>query len=222
MDSGLLPYWTFLIGPFVQEDAAVVAAATFATMAGQSPALAYLAVLAGLILSDVWKYWAGRLARTHSWAKKFSQKPGVLAARDKVVNRLGMTMMTARFVPGTRIPLYVASGFFLAPFWRFFLFMSASAVVYVSLVFSAFFVLGAVAGEAAKAYLPLVGVAVVLTILGVTFLRSRRRRTQAAAVAAAAALEPMALAAETNLAPEAASSVSEPLNQPQPAEDGAR
>jgi len=220
-----LPYWTFVLGPFVQEDAAVVGAATFATMAGKSPVAAFGAVLSGLILSDVWKYWAGRLARTHRFAKKFAEKPGVMAARDNVVNRLGVTLMTARFVPGTRIPLYVASGFFNAPFHRFFLYMSASAVLYVSIVFTAFYALGAVAGEAAKDYLPLVGVVMVATILSITLLRSRGRRRQAAAVAAAAAIEPMALAAanDGSAPPERPAAVEASLSaRPAPAADVAR
>lgn len=217
MNSGWLPYWTLVFGPFVQEDAAVVAAATFASMAGKGPVASYLAVLLGLVLSDVWKYWAGRFARTHKWAKKFAEKPGVMAARESVVNRLGITLMTARFVPGTRIPLYLASGFFNAPFLRFFFYMTASAVAYVTLVFAAFMVLGAVAGEKAKAYLPLVGIVFVTVILGATLLRSRTRRRQAAAVAAAAAIEPMALAVAADGQPLAgrgpeASSISEPLS----------
>lgn len=181
MEAIWLLYGGLLLAPFVQEDAAVVAAATLSGMSGANPAVAYCAVLLGLTLSDVWKYWAGRLARTNAWAKKLADKPGVAAARDSVINRLGITLLTARFVPGTRIPLYLASGFFNAPFLKFFAYMFCSAVLYVSLVFALFRFLGAVAGEQIKAYLPLIGVALILGLVITVLVRRLRNKGKATA-----------------------------------------
>lgn len=189
-------YWGLLLFPFVQEDAAVVSAASVALMGNHSAVLAYCAVLAGLTLSDVWKYWAGRLARKHRWAQAFAAKPGVMAARDKVLNRLGVAMLTARFVPGTRIPLYVASGFFKAPFLPFFAYMFGSAVLYVSIVFGLFIGLGAVAGEGVKHLLPFAAVFVVLSVLSASLLRERAARRRLARVQSEAALGPQPLTDE--------------------------
>lgn len=175
MEAIWLLYGGLVLAPFVQEDAAVVAAATLSGMSGAKPVLSYCAVLLGLTLSDVWKYWAGRLARTNAWAKKLADKPGVAAARDGVINRLGITLLTARFVPGTRIPLYLASGFFNAPFIKFFAYMFSSAVLYVSLVFGLFHVLGEVAGEQAKNYLPLIGIALIVGLVVTVVVRRVRK-----------------------------------------------
>lgn len=175
MEAIWLLYGGLLLAPFVQEDAAVVAAATLSGMSGANGVMSYCAVLLGLTLSDVWKYWAGRLARTNAWAKKLADKPGVAAARDSVINRLGITLLTARFVPGTRIPLYLASGFFNAPFLKFFAYMFSSAVLYVSLVFGLFHVLGAVAGEQVKNYLPLIGLTLIAGLVLTLLVRRLRK-----------------------------------------------
>lgn len=175
MEAIWLLYGGLLLAPFVQEDAAVVAAASLSGMSGANPGVAFGAVLLGLTLSDVWKYWAGRLARTNAWARKLADKPGVAAARESVVRRLGITLLTARFVPGTRIPLYLASGFFNAPFLKFFAYMFSSALLYVSLVFGLFHILGAVVGEQVKNYLPLVGAVLVVGVVGTLILRRLRK-----------------------------------------------
>lgn len=176
-----LVYLGLFLAPFLQEDAAVIGAASLMSMeTGTNPTTAFIVTLLGLTVSDVWKYWAGRLARTQRWAHRFAEKPAVAAAEAKVVGNLGAALMTARFVPGTRIPLYVASGFFKAPFWKFFAFVVASGALYLGLFFAAFEILGAVAGERAKIYLPLIGLAIVLVVVGGPFPKRRLSRAAAA------------------------------------------
>jgi membrane protein DedA with SNARE-associated domain len=205
MNTADLALWGLLLGPFVQEDAAVFSAAGLAMLGGVNAGKAFGAVYLGLILSDVWKYWAGRLARSHSWCRAVAEKPGVAAARDKVVNHLALAMLTARFVPGTRIPLYVASGFFKAPFLLFFVYMAGSGALYVGIVFAAFHLVGEVAGPMLAAYLPVIAGALILAALGVLLWRGRRRGRRAAAAAAVAAMEPMAVAAAGTLEAETSS-----------------
>ena len=72
--------------------------------------------------------------------------------------------MIARFVPGTRIPLYIAAGFFQASFLKFSGFIFLSALIYIGVAFGLFSILGEVAGEEAKKYLPIVA------IIGFVFL----------------------------------------------------
>ena len=97
--SGWSLYAIIFLLPFVQEDAAVIGAAT-ASLAGAGPVLVIFAViLAGLSASDVWKYWLGWAARRYDWAQKFSKKPGVSVAGDLVRDELVKTLFAARFVP---------------------------------------------------------------------------------------------------------------------------
>ena len=72
--------------------------------------------------------------------------------------------MIARFIPGTRIPLYIAAGFFQASFLKFSIFIFVSALIYIGIAFALFNALGEVAGEEAKKYLPIVA------IIGFVFL----------------------------------------------------
>ncbi len=168
-------YLCLLVGPFVQEDAAVIGAASASSIGMGDPVLLFLSLIVGLSASDLWKYWAGRAALTQDWAHKFAQKDGVQAARDKVLKRLGHTLMVVRFIPGTRIPTYVASGFFKAPFGPFALWVVLSGTLYGLLVFALFHSLGAVAGEKAKAYVPFIAITLVVLVLGGQFLWKKLR-----------------------------------------------
>ncbi|MCU0881155.1 MAG: hypothetical protein MUF14_00630 [Hyphomonadaceae bacterium] len=133
-------------GPFVQEDAAVFAAAATALAMPEHRVALFFTVWAGLCASDVWKYWVGRLAHAHAWAARLASKPAVSTLGDTVRNRIGIAMMTARFVPGTRIPLYLAAGWFKVGFVQFLAWMTASAGLYVAVAFAALHALGSIAG----------------------------------------------------------------------------
>lgn len=174
--SGLALYVGIFLLPFVQEDAAVIAAAT-ASLAGMAPTAALVAVVfAGLIGSDAWKYWLGRLARRHPWAHRFAEKPGVVIAGSLIRREFVQTMLTARFVPGTRIPTYIACGFFKAPYGRYILTLAATAVLYLLLMFGLFHSVGAVAGEKAAFYLPIAALGLLAAYIVFRWLRHRNGR----------------------------------------------
>ena len=174
--SGWMLYAGIIALPFLQEDVAVVAAAT-ASLVGAAPiALLFGAILIGLTASDVWKYWVGYFARKHQWAHKFAEKKGVSVAGDLVRNELGKTLYMARFVPGTRIPTYVACGFFTIPYLKFCAVVVLTAFTYVSITFALFHTVGAVAGEQAKYWLPAIAVTAVGGYVLVRWLRHRNNR----------------------------------------------
>ena len=87
----------------------------------------------GLDISDLWKYWLGRAAITRPGARKYAENPRITKAKDGIVNNLGKSLIIARFVPGTRIPLYIASGFFRASFLKFAFYILLSALMYIGL-----------------------------------------------------------------------------------------
>ncbi|MEZ5921245.1 MAG: VTT domain-containing protein [Parvularculaceae bacterium] len=166
-------YAGLFLAPFVQEDAAVIASASLSLAAMGDGPLLFTVTTLGLIASDLWKYWLGRAARTQGWAHKFAEKPSVAKAEALVVKRLGATLMTSRFLPGTRIPLYIASGYFKAPWPRFAFWVSMSAIAYVALIFTLFHAIGAVAGEQAKLWLPAVAVGLLALVLLTVYVRQR-------------------------------------------------
>ena len=172
--------WWVLFGalfltPFLQEDFGVILAAT-ASLAGTAPTILLVAaILCGLVASDAWKYWMGRLARRYEWAHKFAEKPGVSVAGDLIRKEFLQTMLTARFVPGTRIPTYIAAGFFKAHYPKYVLTLVFTASLYIGVVFSLFHTVGAVAGEEAIVWMPLVTISLLAAYVLFRWINHRRR-----------------------------------------------
>ncbi|MEM9670623.1 MAG: VTT domain-containing protein [Pseudomonadota bacterium] len=174
-------YLFVAIAPFVQEDTAIISAAAASIAgAGETPIL-FVSLLVGLSASDLWKYWLGRAAHYNEWGRRAASKPAVQAARDKVVNRLGLSLVTARFVPGTRIPLYIACGFFRAPFPKVAFFVIGSAVMYAFIAFALFHALGEMAGERIERYAPAVAIAIVICVISFLIISARVRASKQSA-----------------------------------------
>lgn len=169
-------YLGLLFGPFVQEDAAVLGAAG-AAAAGLGPwQLLFATAFVGLVCSDAWKFWIGRAMRKHKNAAAWAEKKHVATLRDNIVGRLGVTLFFARFIPGTRIPAYIAAGFFGAPFLPFLFYLMLSAMAYLGLAFGIVAIAGKAAGENAAHVVPFVAIGLLLCILGVSWLRGRLSR----------------------------------------------
>ena len=83
--------------------------------------------------------------------------------------------MAARFIPGTRLALYIASGYFKAPQAPFFLWVIGTAILYTGLVFGLFHAVGAVAGEAAKVWLPVIAISALILFMGFKFAQLKFR-----------------------------------------------
>ena len=173
-------YAIVAITPFIQEDTAIISAAAASAAGAGSTEILFVTLIIGLSISDLWKYWLGRAAHTNAWGRKFAERPAVQNARDKVVRRLGLSLITARFVPGTRIPLYIACGFFRAPFLKVAVFVITSAILYALIAFSLFHMLGEMAGERIHQYAPIVAITVVVLVISYLVTKARFQARTAA------------------------------------------
>lgn len=171
-------YLLIVVTPFIQEDTAVIGAAT-ASISGANPFACYLLLVLGITGSDLFKYWIGRASHAFAWTRRVTQRADVLAARERVLKRLGLTLIIARFVPGTRIPLFVASGLFHAPFGRVSAYVIGTAFIYAGIIFAVFQALGAAMGEEARRTLPFVALGLVVLLMAVQFVRSALARRAA-------------------------------------------
>lgn len=169
-------YVLVALGPFIQEDAAILSAAAASAAGLGTTRWIFISLMIGLSVSDLWKYWLGRAGHTHKWGRDIASKPGVQAAKNQVVQRLGVSLFIARFVPGTRIPLYLACGFFRAPFWKVAIYVICSAFVYVSIAFVLFHWLGEMAGERIEEYAPIVGGLLACIVIGYLLVQWQRSR----------------------------------------------
>jgi membrane protein DedA with SNARE-associated domain len=171
---GLALYLSLLLGPFLQEDAAVLGAAGAAAAKLGPPEWLFAAAFTGLIFSDAWKFWLGHYARKHKRAAEWAKLKHIAGLRDKMQNRLGVTLFFARFIPGTRIPAYIAAGFFGAPFLPFLIYLMVSAAAYLGLAFAVVALAGRAAGERATHIIPFVAIGLLLCVLAISWLRGRR------------------------------------------------
>jgi membrane protein DedA with SNARE-associated domain len=83
-------------------------------------------------------------------------------------------LLFARFVPGTRIPAYIASGFFGVPFGQFAFWIVVSGLAYVGVALVVLGSVGAVAGKTGQLYVAGFLMASLLIYAGILALKSRR------------------------------------------------
>ncbi len=136
---------------FVLEDLAVLTAAGLVA-GGMLPYPAALATcFLGLWLGDVGIYalarWSGELAkRWPPWRAR--RPPANLARSHRWFERHGiLTIVAARFIPGARLPTYVAAGFLQIPTLRFALLTGVAGIAWVLLVFATVLFFGSMAAE---------------------------------------------------------------------------
>ena len=175
----LLVYLGVLLGPFIQEDAAVVAAASLSVTNAADTTLLFIIITIGLFLSDIWKYWIGWAAMKNKGGQAFAQKKQVANLKDKVIQYPLVTLITGRFVPFTRIPIYVACGFFGVSYLKFCFYIAFTAVLYVAVIFALFHALGTLVGERIIWVLPAIVICVFLGFLGWHFLKRRKNQPEA-------------------------------------------
>jgi len=125
----------FLLGPFVQEDLAILSTASFATGPGQKKWTIFGVLWIGVILSDLWKYYIGWFILKHPKARDARELQRIQALEQDVKKRLGLTLMSVRFVPLARIPTYAACGYFGVRYWRYAFWIAAASFAYIALAF---------------------------------------------------------------------------------------
>lgn len=171
-----LLYLGLFIGPFVQEDAAVIGAASLSLSESNHWISIFGFILAGLIASDSWKYWLGWAAKHHKWAKKYAERESVMKMRDGVLSNSVKTLLAVRFIPLARVPTYLATGFFGVPYLKYWLCIAFSALLYVTIIFTAFHLLGEIMGEHLKTYAPFAGLAIAVVLVTTIIVKYRRSR----------------------------------------------
>jgi membrane protein DedA with SNARE-associated domain len=121
------PAQAMLLGllTFLQEDVPTVSAALLAA-AGNLPWQAgLLGCFLGIWIGDALLYLiaraAGRPLLRRPWAKRFFD-PAAVARSERLFGQKGVWLLLgSRFLPGTRLPTYLAAGFLRLPFGQFLL-----------------------------------------------------------------------------------------------------
>lgn len=155
---------------FVVEDAATIAVGVLASRMLVDPGLAIAALLVGTIVGDFGVYALGRGAGRLPFfrSRRFPRAEAWLCSRG------GAAVALARFVPGSRLPVYSASGFVRMPFIRFAVLIVATGLVWTP----ALFLLSATGADVVAAYGELAApalAAVLLAVVGLPYLVRRVR-----------------------------------------------
>lgn len=166
-------YLLVFASPFIQEDSAVIGTAALTAIGKLALGPALVAIFLGLFFSDIWKYWIGWFARKNNTGERFSKREQILSLESKVHAYPFTTLIGARFIPFTRIPCYLACGFFRYPYPHYCGYIALTAAIYITLFFGAFHLVGELMAEQLKWMLPIVGVAFVLLMIIIQVLRQK-------------------------------------------------
>jgi membrane protein DedA with SNARE-associated domain len=142
--SALFQAGAIIIGTFILEDAATVAAAMQAQDGAVSTWLALLSLYAGIVLGDMGLYGLGRLSAYSPWVARQLPPHRQAAIKAWVSGRIFQVVLVSRFLPGMRLPTYTTCGFIGANFKQFTLAAIAATACWTSLLFAVSLKLGQV------------------------------------------------------------------------------
>lgn len=127
------------------EDPTIVLVGILSATGLISPPVALFALYIGIMSGDSLFYWIGRYARTHPRFEKYINHTMVDPIRIWLEAKYVITLATARFIPGSRIPTYSASGFVGVPYTHFFLISMVATTLWASFLFTLSYLFGNVA-----------------------------------------------------------------------------
>ena len=127
-----------VIGAFISEDGATITAAALAASSMLDVRLAFLSAFAGLWIGDLGVYavarWTSPAIRGHRWSQPwFAKTTSSESSRDRSKGRWRLAL--SRFLPGTRLPAYIAAGLEQMPVATFAMVTATSAMAWVALLF---------------------------------------------------------------------------------------
>jgi membrane protein DedA with SNARE-associated domain len=134
--SPLLQAVAIIIGTFILEDAATVAATMQVEQGTISMPVALLALCAGIVLGDLGLYGLGRLASMAPWIERQLPPTRQETIQAWLSGRLFKVVLISRFLPGLRLPTYTTCGFVRTNFKAFALAAVFATCCWTSLLFA--------------------------------------------------------------------------------------
>lgn len=144
---------TLGLATFVQEDVPTAGAAVLVAAGRLSLPAGFLGCFLGIWIGDALLYLvarvAGRPMLRHAWTRRFLDPAAITRSEQGFARRGTWLLLGSRFVPGTRLPTYLAAGFLGLPFGRFLLVTGCAVAVWTVGLFA----LAGVLGEKLRAQL---------------------------------------------------------------------
>ncbi len=146
-DQPLLLFWAILLATFILEDVATVTAGLLAADGMIHPAAALSALYIGIIIGDLGLYGLGYGAGQWQWLRERIGMDRLNKGRDWLGQRLILTLLGARFVPGLRLPTYTTSGFVRVPLTRFAMIIVTACLLWTTSFFFLVLTFGQLAAQ---------------------------------------------------------------------------
>ena len=135
--SAALLSLAIILGVVFLEDTTTVIVGVLAADGILPIPFALFSLYAGIVISDVGLYCLGRLASTHPRLAQYVDHDFVAPFRTWLETRFVLTVFSARFIPGARLPTYTASGFFRSPLSVFMLTAIGATSIWTTFLFTA-------------------------------------------------------------------------------------
>ena len=124
---------------FVQEDVPTVTAALLAAAGNLTWQAGFLGVFLGIWMGDALLYLlarsVGRPLLQRPWARRFFNPAAVAQSEKWFAEKGTWLLVSSRFVPGTRLPTYLAAGFLRLLFGKFLLVTGTAVAVWTVGIF---------------------------------------------------------------------------------------
>jgi membrane protein DedA with SNARE-associated domain len=137
--QALLASTAIILLSFVSEDAATISSALSSFGGPISWPLGFVACFAGIWLGDLGLYslarCLGKPILRNRWVARFADPAAIERCRTKFNNHASLTLLGSRFVPGTRLPTYLAAGLLSMPVTRFAAVTGFGALLWIGGVF---------------------------------------------------------------------------------------
>jgi membrane protein DedA with SNARE-associated domain len=134
--SALFQAGAIILGTFILEDAATVAAAMQVQDGGVSLWLALMSLYAGIVLGDLGLYGLGRLSAHIPWVARQLPPHRQETIRAWISGRIFKVVLVSRFLPGLRLPTYTTCGFVGADLRQFTLAAIAATACWTTMLFA--------------------------------------------------------------------------------------
>ncbi len=122
------------LSTFLTEDGTLIAGSLLVG-SGMTPApLAITAIALGITLGDIGLYGLGALARKSRFLRSRLPLKRAAGLKKWLDGKRTPVLFFSRFLPGTRLPTYLAFGFLRLPLLHFSLVMAAASTIWVTLM----------------------------------------------------------------------------------------
>lgn len=160
---------------FVLEDPATVGSGLLVAEGLMDYAAAFWGLFAGIVLGDLGLYMVGRFGGDRAEQWQWLDRTRFVTAEALFSRNLFKAVVISRFMPGMRLPFYVAAGVLRTPFWKFFWLVLVSTLAWIGLLLPLVVEFGGTVMDQAGKLGLLLGPGIVLLVVLLEYRLKRKR-----------------------------------------------